>query len=375
MNNFVELEDGPWFESSLQLSGRLNLRFNRSWGALACKSTDVPGMSRSTIPYFAAAGKRALHMGYNSKCRVPDIPMAFNWVHQETGTSLLAFVNDNYGSVITVPGSPHALAFFYSPDNTGPPPSADAVTKWWASTQAAFPNAALTLSSLDDFAAAILPITERLPQVTGEIGQSWSYGAPADPLKIAAFRAARRARNEGVAAGWLDKEDPHLLAYERRLWVGGPEHNWGLCFGCFLGTARSPQGNWSNAQFHALRSRPDYAYIESGNVEKRNFTLPLPPNGQESPGFSRYVEELAALAPALLPAGAPDLSGYAPVDAAAALPACGRFSSLRFNAATGALASLVDAATGHDWAAGGQLAGFSYKTCVSSAKTTPACAP
>jgi hypothetical protein len=104
MNNFVELEDGPWFETSLQLSGQLNKRFNTSWGALACKSTDVPGMSRSSIPYFAAAGKRSLHMGYNSKCRVPDIPMAFNWVHQETGTSLLAFVNNNYGSVITVPG-------------------------------------------------------------------------------------------------------------------------------------------------------------------------------------------------------------------------------------------------------------------------------
>jgi hypothetical protein len=51
------------------------------------------------------------------------------------------------------------------------------------------------------------------------------------------------------------------------------------------------------------------------------------------------------------------------MDASAALPACGRFASLRFNAATGALASLVDGATGHDWAgAGGQLAAFSYKT-------------
>ena len=79
-------------------------------------------MSKSSIPYFAAAGKRALHIGYNSKCRVPDIPMAFNWVHQETSTELLVFVNNNYGSVIRVPGSAHALAFFYSPDNTGPPP-------------------------------------------------------------------------------------------------------------------------------------------------------------------------------------------------------------------------------------------------------------
>ena len=149
-----------------------------------------------------------------------------------------------------MPGSTHALAFLYSPDNSGPPSSAAEVTSWWASTQARFPNAQVLLSSLDDFAEAVLPIAETLPQVTGEIGQSWSYGgryipsledpavkhpnptaiyplsraAPADPAKVAAFRAARRLRNRAVDAGWLDASDPDLYNYERRLWVGGPEH-------------------------------------------------------------------------------------------------------------------------------------------------------
>ena len=69
MNNFVELEDAAHFASSLQLSGRLNARFNQTWGGTTCKSTDVPGMSRSSIPHFAAAGKSALHIGYNSASR------------------------------------------------------------------------------------------------------------------------------------------------------------------------------------------------------------------------------------------------------------------------------------------------------------------
>lgn len=362
MNNFAELEDGPWFASSLLLSGQLNQRFNKSWGALACKSTDVPGFSKSAIPYFAAAGKKTLHIGYNSKCRVPDIPMAFNWVHEETGTSLLTFVNDNYGSIITVPGSPDALVFFYSPDNTGPPPSVDAVTNFWNSTQTTFPNAELILSSLDAFTEAILPITESLPQVVGEIGQSWSYGAPADPLKIAAFRTARRLRNDGVAAGWLAENDPHLTAYERRLWVGGPEHNWGLCFGCYLPEARSPQGNWSNELFHQLRYRPDYAFIESGNIEKRNMTLPLPLDGTESPGYQQYFDELSLSSASLLPR-LPDLSDYSQVDAASTFGACGRFASVHFDPKLGAITSLVDAATSHDWAAGsGGIGLFSYKT-------------
>lgn len=63
MNNFAELEDGPWFDMSLTMSRNLNKRFNTSWGALAAKSTDVPGFSKSAIPRFSAAGIRMLHMG------------------------------------------------------------------------------------------------------------------------------------------------------------------------------------------------------------------------------------------------------------------------------------------------------------------------
>jgi hypothetical protein len=214
------------------------------------------------------------------------VPQAFNWVHSGTGTSLLTFVNNNYGSQILVPGSAHALAFFYSMDNSGPPADAAAVQAWWNATQARFPAAQLQLSSLDAFTEAILPLAEALPQVTGEIGQSWSYGSPADPQKLAAVRTARRLRNAGVAADWLDAADSDLLAYERRLWVGGPEHNWGLCFGCFLPGGRSTNGNWSNAQFHAVRQRADYQFIESGNVEKREFTLPQAQDHAPSAGYA-----------------------------------------------------------------------------------------
>ena len=163
-------------------------------------------------------------------------------MHAETGTSLLTMVNDNYGSRISVPGSPHVLAFLYSMDNTGPPPNASVVEAWWASTAAAYPHAELRVSSLDAFAAALLPLTETLPQVVGEIGQSWSYGAPADPSKLASYRAIRRVRNAGVTAGWLDANDAGLAAYEARAWAGGPEHNWGLCFSCVVPEARTKTG-------------------------------------------------------------------------------------------------------------------------------------
>ena len=366
MNNFVELEDGPWFASSLQMSAELNARYGKSWGSVACKSTDVPGMSKSSLPYFAAAGKRALHIGFNSACKTAHVPqgVAFNWVHEDTGTALLTFVENNYGSYITVPGSSHALAFFYSPDNTGPPPSAEAVVQWWNATQALFSSAQLVLSSLDDFALAILPMSESLPQFTGEMGQSWSYGAPADPLKIAAFRAARNLRNRGVAEGWLDPTDRDLIAYERRLYVGGPEHNWGASFGSYVPGGRSPSGNWSNELFHAVQNRADYQFIVSANVEKRNFTLPLPtaPNATVSAGYERYLDALAAELAQLLPS-APDMSSYTRMDPSQSFT-CGRFSDVRFSAANGAITSLVDASTGYQWinSTSAGLGAFTYRT-------------
>jgi hypothetical protein len=38
---------------------------------------------------------------------------------------------------------------------------------------------------------------------------------------MAAFREIRRARNEAVTAGQLQANDPNLLAFERRILVGG----------------------------------------------------------------------------------------------------------------------------------------------------------
>ena len=383
MNNFVELEDEPWFATSLRMSDVLNARYNTTHGNVCCKSTDVPGLSKSAIPALAAAGKKAIHLGYNSACRVPDIPQAFLWTHEETATQLLTFVNNNYGSEIIVPGSAHALSFHYSPDNSGPPTSVQEVQSYWAQTQARFPNATLVLSSLDDFTLAILPIAETLPQVTGEIGQSWLYGAPADPAKVAAFRAARRVRNDAVSAGWLDASDPDLYNYERRLWVGGPEHNWGLSFGGYVPGARSASGNWSNQLFHPLRfTDPRYVLYESSNIEKRAFTLPLPPPAGASAGYLRYLDALVDEAAALT-AAAPDLSAYSPVPASQTFASCGRFASLRFSAADGSIASLVDAQTNFEWVAAGTLglAAFHYRTYDEAdfnrwnAEYNPGCGP
>ena len=147
--------------------------------------------------------------------------------------------------------------------------------------------------------------------------------------------------------------------------------------------ARSTTGNWSNALFHPLRfTDPRYVLYESSNIEKRNFTLPLPPSASSSPGWRRYLTELAAEAGALLPS-APDLSNYKRVDATQSFAGCGRFASVRFSAQDGSVASLVDGPSGHEWVEPGTpgLAAFHYRTYdeadfnVWNSEYNPGCGP
>lgn len=81
-----------------------------------------------------------------------------------------------------------ALVFLYTVDNTGPP-TAEQVSAFWSNLQQRHPKASIVASSLDAFAAEVLSgNTAELQTVTEELGDSWLYGAPADPIKVATFR-------------------------------------------------------------------------------------------------------------------------------------------------------------------------------------------
>ena len=357
-NLFPELMDGAGFASSLREADRLNAQFGTAYGATTVKSTDVPGLSRSVIPILRAAGRRAVHMGYNSACRMAAIPQSFMWTHPESGGSLLAMANNNYGSTIVVP--PHALVWKYQSDNTGPPTPTE-VDAFVASLHAAWPGASVALSSLDAFAAAVLasPAAASLPTLSSEVGDSWTYGAPADPAKLGRYRETRRAIADALAAGAFPAEDPQLTAFERRIAIGGPEHNWGLSIGQYLPGARTAGGTWSNAGFHAVRGRADYAFVEAGWAEKRAFLDPLPPPAP-TPAWSEFLANLTARVDALLPRGPPDVSpssGFVRIANPAAPTVCGKVT-VAFDPADGSIISLVNTSNGYNWALPGE--GDSY---------------
>ena len=72
-------------------------------------------------------------------------------------------------------------------------------------TQAAFPEAEVVASTLDEFTLALqaaLPDL-KLPVVTEEIGDTWAYGIASDADKVAEFRALLRMR---TATEWKVQE-------------------------------------------------------------------------------------------------------------------------------------------------------------------------
>ena len=391
LNYNIGLLDPALLAAQAAEGDALNARFNTSWGTALHKSTDVPGLPRSLIPHLAALGRSALHSGGNAKCAMPRVPQAFTWAHPESGTEVLALVTNDYGGSLVVP--PHALVVSYRGDNALPPTAAS-VARTYAAAAAAYPGAAVRLSSFEAFvgaARASTPGAAALPVLTSELGDSWAYGAGADPLKLAAFRETARVLREaraGTLPGQggvpLPAADANLAALQRRLLLGGAEHNGGASIGAYLPGSRGVLGEWDNARFHAnLAARSDYAFVASSYAEKFNFTTaPLAPAAPVSAGWPAVLGARAARVAALTPPP-PDLasaaSPWARLPSASAPRACGRLR-LALNASTGALASLVDVASGHDWAAGSaDLLRYTYRTYAEAdfnafnAGYTPAC--
>ncbi|XP_065194900.1 uncharacterized protein LOC135826196 [Sycon ciliatum] len=275
LNILTELYESKHFNWSLGIAETLNGMLGQKNGVLCGKHTDVPGMSRSVVPYLASRGVQALHIGYNGACMFPSIPSVFRWQHVASGTEVIVMAEPTYGERIRVDAAADtALVFMYTSDNAEPP-SAAQVLAFWDALRARYPNAKINVERpLDAYTQLLASVKQDLPVISGEIGDSWLYGAPADPYRIAAYRTATSTINEAITAGDLDEASPYLEEYRYRL-MKPMEHNWGLSVGQYLPQLRSTtHGNWSNAEFYAVRNRSDYHRLEREWQEQNEFCAP-----------------------------------------------------------------------------------------------------
>jgi len=218
----TEMMDPSMISASVALSKALDHRYGRT--TTGAKMTDVPGHTRGIITPIAEQGVKLLDVGVNGGCTMPDVPPLFVW-KDSRGASLITMYHKDYGGVVRVPGSDLAIAVMVRGDNSGPH-TVDEIGDMYTDLTREFPGAEIIASNLTDIANAIEPYRKNLPVVTQEIGDTWIYGIPSDPLKLACYREIARLRRSWIEQGKLKSGDATDVALLRKILLA-PEHTWG----------------------------------------------------------------------------------------------------------------------------------------------------
>jgi len=220
----TEMLDRSLIAGALGLSQSLDRRYGHT--TTGAKMADVPGHSRGLIGPLAANGVRFLDIGVNSASTPPAVPSLFVWRDPAGDSLMVMYHHKEYGGEVQVPGANLAVSIQVRNDNDGPH-SIDELRKIYAQLRKQYPNAKVTASNLTEIANALDPFRSRLPVVTQEIGDTWIYGVPSDPVKVARYREVCRLRQEWIAQGQFRAADPTDLALLRRLLLAA-EHTWGV---------------------------------------------------------------------------------------------------------------------------------------------------
>jgi hypothetical protein len=219
----TELLDRSMIAGAIGFSKSLDQRFGRS--TAGAKMTDVPGHTLGLIAPLAENGVKFLHIGVNSGSTPPEVPVLFVWKDSAGATLIVMYQHKGYGGVVSIPGSDLAIAIEMADDNAGPHSMAE-IRAIYADLRKQFPGAAITASNLSEIANAVDPYRGQFPVVTEEIGDTWIYGVPSDPVKVARYREAARLRREWIAEGQIKIGDATDLAFLRRFSLCA-EHTWG----------------------------------------------------------------------------------------------------------------------------------------------------
>ena len=287
---------------SLNISRTLDNRFGKTPKTAASHKDDM-GHPISAIPILRVNGVKSIHIGVNSACRGADLPPAFRWKHPRTEEELLVMMYNKpsantpcsaeycvYGGDVVLPGFDQAMIYHFTLDNTGPPHNMSDVIRVWAQIKTHYPNAKLVASTLEIFSEALAySFVAQLPLITDEWGTTWLYGVAADPYKQAAYRQISRYLT-------YTEETPSSYNYSFRL-LKNPEHNWGLCTGCYL-KHENYINNYQNDEFNQVRNGDDFRMLEAGWVEARSFLYPL--NSSDPyliPNIKEILKELDPILP------------------------------------------------------------------------------
>ncbi len=350
----TELLDPTLIAGGLSLSAALDSRFGKK--TTGSKMSDVPGHTRGIISPLAAAGVRLLDIGVNAASTPPEVLPIFLWRDPAGADIVMVYHHHNYGGVVPIPGTTTVFAMEMANDNAGPH-SLDEIRKTFDRLRAQFPNATIQAATLSDVAAATEPIRSQLPIVTQEIGDTWIYGVPSDPPKLAAYREVSRLRRQ-----WLrDKKFAAGDATDRKLlgrFLLDVEHTWGTDTKTYLDHDHYTPHDLQLALADPVKF-PGYKTMVISWQEKRDNT---PEAIATLPGALRTQAEqsLKQLTPQV-----PSHAGLQPLSRSQTGPISleSRHYALAIDPQTGAIVGLKNRKTGKEWASPTRpLALFTYQT-------------
>ena len=241
------------FDAGVSQMRDFDQRFYGKNKTLTMSDRDVIYVTRSTVPMLVRNGIKGLTIGSNGANYPPQVPKLHLWRDLATDTEVVvAYHPYGYGgygkSTCAGPGqcgdcaeAPNGVALCteFRTDNTGPPTSTDEIIASLDAVRAEYPKASVFASTFDAFVEDVLPVKDQLPVVTSEVGDTWMYGAPSDPLKMAQNRLIQRAWEDCLAkeraAGGHGGGDESSCEWENsaairnmtRFLMKAPEHTWG----------------------------------------------------------------------------------------------------------------------------------------------------
>jgi hypothetical protein len=340
----AEIMDRSMIEGAIGLSQSLDRRFGRT--TIAAKTSDVVGQSRGLVGPLAAKGVKLLDIGANDICTFPEVPPLFLWRDPE-GASLVIMYHHHYGDTVRVPDSDLALSVQMLGDNVGPH-SVDQITKIYADLRKQFPQAQISAANLSEMAAAVEPYRNRLPAVTQEIGDTWIYGVPSDPIKMARYREVARLRKEWLGQGKFRLGDSTDCALLRRLLLC-VEHTWGIDTQLMKDYEHYTPRDLTALDLPLFRKAESTWAEKWKNIDDGVANLPEPLQ-------SEARDRLRALDPV-----EPERAGLRPHAAGAEIKTA--HWVLALDPKTGAIQKLRAKSTGREWASADHpLALFTYQT-------------
>lgn len=249
------------FEGMLNLTKVLDKKYNKK--TIAAKMTDVPGHTRSIITPMYDAGIRFLHIGVNNCSKIPVVPDICRWKNTD-GKEIILMYQTEYGTESMLPDGKTVLSFNFTGDNNGPH-TAEQVKAIYKGLRQRYPNAHIMTTSLNDVAEELHKMSDKLPVLTSEIGDTWIFGYASSPLAMSRYRELMRLYTRWIQNGKLDKNSDIAINYAVKLGLF-VEHTWGIDHLVHL-------RNWDKYEqdvFNASRDLPEFRFSEKSWEEKAN---------------------------------------------------------------------------------------------------------